>query len=161
MGLNYAKQTYQYNIKSGRSAILVIACLLVLGTILLYFLQNNEIDKAEKQISQARGNPLYDQNQVQEAEKNLERAKGLANLFLIGNIILTVTYFGLWVWAKHKPLPAAMTALILFLTLQAINLAIEPTSIFQGIIVKVIILFVLIRAVTSAQKYQKLKMQGI
>ncbi len=102
---------------------------------------------------------MYDQAEVAKAEKNIEQAKGMAILLTLCNFVLAATYFGLWIWAKSRPLPAAMTALILFLTLQAINLAISPLSILQGIVVKIIILGVLIRAVTSANKYQKLKQQ--
>jgi hypothetical protein len=161
IGAKYAKQTYQGKMKSGRTTILVCGILFTLGTVVLHFMLQSELGKAEAQIRLAKGNAQYDQDAVAEAEKELAKGAGMARLVVIAHGVLAATFYGLWGWAKSRPLPATLAALILFIAVQLIGAALEPESIVKGILVKVLILVALIGAVNAAQKYQKLQQQQV
>ena len=72
-------------------------------------------------------------------------------LSIIGGIFL-----GLAVWARRSPLPAAITGLVILLTLWAVDAVIDPTTLAHGIIVKLIVLLVLGRAIQAGVRYRQL-----
>src|SRR5262245_11971115 len=61
IGLNHEKQTHQQRIKSGRTTILVVSILMMLGAALIYFFGTTEIEKVQRQNDAMRGNLAYDQ----------------------------------------------------------------------------------------------------
>lgn len=74
-------------------------------------------------------------------------------------IALFVCHLGLWWWAKTQPFPAAVVALVLFVTVQGINAALDPETIYQGLIVKVLFLVALIKAVQAGSQANRLRRQ--
>lgn len=72
---------------------------------------------------------------------------------------LCAIHLGLWVWAKTAPFPAAVVALVLFVTVQAINAVVEPSSMYKGLLIKVLFLVALIRAVKAGSEAQRLRAQ--
>ena len=77
---------------------------------------------------------------------------------------LILVFFGLAFWARSNPLPAAIIGLILYLTLNLLLaiqyiLAEKPGLIAQGIIVKVIIIVVLIKAIQAGAQHRNLQRQ--
>jgi hypothetical protein len=161
IGARSAKQGYQQKIKSGRTTILVVGILLFLNTAVIYFIPQGDLRKAENEVRMAKGNEEYDQDLVLAQEREIAKARGLIRLFVGAFFLLACTFIGLWVWAKSKPLPATLTALILFIALQAFNLAVEPETMIRGILVKVIVLVALVSAVSAAAKYQKMSEAGV
>jgi len=159
IGLKYAKQSYQGSIKSGRSTIMVCGILVLLGTVLIYFVGGAALEKADGEIRGARGNPMYDQEKVEQAARDLSKARGLVHLIIGGNAVVAVAFLALWAWAKSRPLPATLSALILFLAMQGLNLVLEPGQFMNpvGLLIRVLIVVALARAVTAAQKYQKMQ----
>lgn len=67
----------------------------------------------------------------------------------IAGLMLGIIYLGLWSWARRQPFPAALTALIIYLTLIAADVVMDPTNIGRGIIVKLFVIYGLSRAVQS------------
>lgn len=161
VGLKHEKQTHQQRIRSGRTTILVVAILFILGGAYYYFDGRNEIQKAEKEIDAARGNERFDQDRVAEADREIKKASAQNTVQLAVNVLLVLCYFGLWMWAKTSPMPATLAALILFVTLMAVNAVIEPKTLVRGIIVKVLIIAFLVKAVDSARKYQRMREHGV
>ncbi|MBI5360335.1 MAG: hypothetical protein HZA48_07100 [Planctomycetes bacterium] len=74
----------------------------------------------------------------------------------IAVFIIAGVFFALWFWAKIQPFPASLTAFILFISLIGINIAFDPTTLAQGFLVKIVILSLLLRAITSSYKYKRL-----
>jgi hypothetical protein len=73
------------------------------------------------------------------------------------NFGLLAIHIGLWVWARTAPFPAAVVALVLFVTVHAVNAVLEPESIYKGIVIKIIFLVVLIKAVQAGHKANQMR----
>lgn len=71
-------------------------------------------------------------------------------LVYITNYGLAVILLGLYFWSRKNPLPAIVTALAVYLVLQVLNAVLDPTTIYQGILIKVIIICVLFGGVRAA-----------
>jgi hypothetical protein len=81
-----------------------------------------------------------------------------AESYLVLGIMLVVAgiFFGLSVYCKKKPLPALLTGTLLYLTLLILDAFADPTTIYQGIIVKAIILVFLFKGISSANEAKNL-----
>jgi hypothetical protein len=161
IGAKYAKQTIQGTIHSGRKTILVCGILFTLGTVVIHFMLSSAHDKTAREIAAAKGDPRYDQALVAQAARELEEGRGMATLLTASHAVLAACFYGLWWWAKSRPLPATLTALLLYIAVQLISLALDPETLVKGILVKILILLALGKAVGAAQKYQKLQQQGL
>lgn len=69
---------------------------------------------------------------------------------------LSALFFGLAFWARRQPLPAAVTGLTIYVTLQVIAAVLNPATLPQGFVLKVIIILVLARAVKAGAMHRKL-----
>ncbi len=76
------------------------------------------------------------------------------SIFIVG-LILSVSFLVLGVWSKKKPLAALLSALLLYITLIILNGILDPTTLYQGILWKVLIISYLGKGVYSANAYQK------
>lgn len=73
------------------------------------------------------------------------------------NTGLCLVHLGLWWWARTAPFAAAVVALVLFVTLQIVELALDPSSIGRGVIIKVLFLVALVQAVRAGVEVQRLR----
>ena len=64
---------------------------------------------------------------------------------------------GLWVWAKKSLLPAILVALAVFVTVHVASAIIDPKTIVQGIIIKIVALVALTRGVKAALAARRLE----
>lgn len=76
-------------------------------------------------------------------------------IMLVG-LVISGIYLGLALWSKSRPFPALLTALILFIALNLLDVVVDPMSIFRGIILKVIVLSALIYALRYLKRDQEL-----
>ena len=72
---------------------------------------------------------------------------------IVLSAVLIGSYIGLGCWARTSPLAAALVGLVLFLSNILASVAINPWSILQGIIIKLIVITLLIQAVALAAKH--------
>ena len=70
-------------------------------------------------------------------------------------LIIGFLFLGLWFWARSSPFPAALTALIIYVTLNVAGIVMEPESASQGIIIKIFIILGLAKAVQSGYALRK------
>lgn len=161
IGLKHEKQAHQQRIRSGRTTILVVAILTLIGGGLMFALGSANLAKDRKEIEAARGNELYDQEQVEQAARENKKLSALNTLLLPVNIVLALSFFGLWVWAKQRPLPATLAALILYITVIVASGVLEPASLGRGLILKIVIIAFLIKSVDSARKFQRMQEHGV
>jgi len=88
----------------------------------------------------------------------LGEAQG-GNAILVVNLILAGIYVGLGFWSKQNAIAAIVSALVLFGVVQILNIIEDPTSIFKGIIMKVVVIVYLIKGLNSALDAQKIRKQ--
>ena len=161
VGLKHEKQTHQQRMKSGRTTILVVAILTLLGSVAVYFIGRSALDKAKAEVDAVRHHENIDPEAVAAADAEHRKAERTIMLVVGLNALLSFIYLGLWFWAKTKPLPATLSALILFGTVWLASAAIDPTELVKGILIKIIILAFLIKAVDSARKFQRMQEHGV
>lgn len=159
-------QSYENLAKIGKARkwLLAIAILTIVVGFVFYVMQKSEV---EKQITQARaqvaGIPPDELDARFESavgmtfQEAIDHDRGMVNMLLAINIALGAIYIGLWWWAKRKPLPAAVIALLLFITTHVINAVMQPESIYQGILVKILFTLALVRAITAANEERHLR----
>ncbi|HOX43117.1 MAG TPA: zinc ribbon domain-containing protein [Myxococcota bacterium] len=78
--------------------------------------------------------------------------EGAGATLLATNFGLCAIHVGLFFWARTAPFPAAVVALVLFITVHVANAILDPTTLAQGLIVKALFLGALIRAVSLGHK---------
>src|SRR5258706_112174 len=84
--------------------------------------------------------------------------QGLANddfVTMIVNLCISLLYLILAAWANKNPFGAILTALIVYITINVINAFVEPLSLFQGIILKIIFIGAFIKGIRSAKDAQE------
>lgn len=77
--------------------------------------------------------------------------------FVIGSVCaVAALFFGLYLWARRNPLPAAIVGLVVYATLHLLEAVADPSSIARGIIVKLIIVIVLVKAIQAGMQHRRL-----
>jgi hypothetical protein len=71
-------------------------------------------------------------------------------------VLFAAAYVALAFWTKKKPYTAILTALILFISLEVLSFLLQPASIFQGWIVKLIVILLLILGLRNAKESQRM-----
>ena len=117
---------------SARRWILAVAVLMSIGTLVLY-LQLGDLARQYSEI---------------ESQRLLLTAPAA---------IVTLCFFGLWLWSAKQPFAAAVVALVLFVTLQVINAIADPSTLYSGVIFKVLVIGVLVGAVNAGLKAQRIR----
>ena len=67
-------------------------------------------------------------------------------------IFVALVFAGLAFWTKKKPYPALLTALIFYVSLVALNAFIDPKTLIQGLIMKIIVVVLLIMGFKNAKE---------
>lgn len=74
-------------------------------------------------------------------------------VFAVG---VSAIFFALHLWARRKPVPAAWTGLLLFVGLHVLDAIADPSAIHRGLVVKLIVMTLLVRAVATSARYERL-----
>jgi hypothetical protein len=59
---------------------------------------------------------------------------------LIVMLALALIFFGLWIWGRKSPFPALLTALVVFVSFHLLDAVLDPATLVQGIIMKIVVL---------------------
>jgi hypothetical protein len=73
---------------------------------------------------------------------------------------IAIAFYVLWLWSRKNPFPAAIVGLVLFVTLHLLDAVVDPATIVQGILVKIIVVVVLAKAVSAGAKYRQIQKQS-
>lgn len=68
---------------------------------------------------------------------------------------IVAAFAGLYVWARSNPYPACIAGLGLYITIHLLAALVDPTSLYKGILVKVIVIGLLIKSIRSIQTYRE------
>ena len=80
---------------------------------------------------------------------------GLELFVFAVNLGLAGVFFGLAWWCRWQPFAAAIVGLFLFAGLHLLNAIVDPSVILNGIIVKVIVITMLVRAVKAGLAHRE------
>ncbi len=78
-----------------------------------------------------------------------------AGLILVSELILATVFFGLAFWASKQPFAAAIVGLFLYAGLHLLAAIGDPSTIYKGIIIKVIVVGMLVRAIKAGFEYRQ------
>jgi hypothetical protein len=78
------------------------------------------------------------------------------NWITIGIYVFFAIVFGvLAFWTKKRPYTAIVTALSIYTALQVLSAIVEPSSIFKGILIKIVVFVLLITALKNGKEVQQ------
>ncbi len=148
---------HRKQLKGARSSIMVVAVLTFLGAGVQWFLAQQASKELEAEVQKVRNDPtqvlLEDAVATQRSAVNELRA-------IAGAILITgFVYIGLFFWAKGNPFAANLTALILFVTIQLLAAALNPVTLAQGWLVKILVIAALVNGVKSGLAFKRLQAQ--
>jgi hypothetical protein len=69
---------------------------------------------------------------------------------------IAAVFWGLFLWARRNPLPAAIVGLIVFISIHALDAVLDPRTLAHGIFMKIIVIAVLSRAISAGVKHRRL-----
>lgn len=84
---------------------------------------------------------------VAELRRVVDRSEVLVIAFPVG---LGLVFIGLFFWARRSPLPALMTALVLFVTVHVADAVLDPAALYRGIVMKVVVVLALLGGIRAA-----------
>lgn len=62
---------------------------------------------------------------------------------------------GLWVWCRTNPLAASIVGLLVFTSLHLTEAIIDPKTILSGIVIKIIVVVVLVKAIAAGLEHRE------
>ena len=72
-------------------------------------------------------------------------------------IAIGVVFLLLGFWTKSKPYTAIVTGLVLFIVLHVLEAISDPTQIYKGVIMKVLVIVYLVKSLGDAKEAQEMK----
>lgn len=141
-------------LRSARTIFIVIGVLMLIGVVFNLVTLDTQLDMAIKAEMKAQNlsESDVDPEALTAARQSIKR---IAYLLIAGTGVLAVVYFVLAGLVSRHPIPVTVTGLVIYLASAAIFAVIDPTTLVQGIIIKIIIIIALIKAVAAAVAYQK------
>jgi Na+/melibiose symporter-like transporter len=150
-------------IGKARKWLLAISILTFVTGLILFAIQRSEVEKqireAETQIANidpATRDAIFKEKIGMTWDQAVKHDRGQVKLLLGIYIALAAIYLGLFFWARRNALAATVTALILFITVHAISAVLDPKTLYQGIIIKILFVAALSTAISAAQRERKL-----
>lgn len=152
---------------TARKWLLAIAILTLLASVFIHFVQSAETEKqiAEATAALADIDPVArDTYMKQETGMSFQEAvdhdRGMVRLLTVVNVVLAFLYFGLWIWARREPYLAALVALLLFVSVVVVSAVLEPGTLHQGILIKVLFTVALVKAVQAGHQERRQRLLG-
>ncbi len=149
-----AQSGRKVELKKARTTLYVIGVLTLVVNIGVAMLADSLVtSNLNKERDQLRQQGMeVDQAAFDQAKEQAVTATQLAAFGFAG---LGVAFLVIGACLQMAPLPLAILALILYLGGVAISAMADPTTLAQGIIVKIIIIVALVKAVQTASAYQR------
>jgi hypothetical protein len=77
---------------------------------------------------------------------------------LVINSVLAATQGGLWWWAKRATFAAAVTSLALYITVILVEAVVDPMTLMQGWLIKIIFITVLVKAIKAGLVVRRMRL---
>jgi hypothetical protein len=146
-------QIRKNRVGGARQTIHIMVGIFAVSGVLLFFVQQSAVNQAMANLAQHKDTDVYPQavegkrTTVGELKQSIVRQQWSV---LILNLGLAGLMLGLGYWAKSAPLPAIMVAAAVYGVVQVANALVDPRTIGQGWIMKVIVITLLVKGIRSA-----------
>lgn len=147
---------------TARKLLLAMAALTLVTGVVMYFLQRNDVEKQIRDAEAQMGDMSPEDRDAAMKSKigmTWEEAKahdrGEVTLRLVINIGLAIFYLGMWLWARKNVLAASITALLLYVSVLAVNGVLEPKTLVAGYQLKVGFIAILVLAIDAGYKARR------
>ena len=141
-----AQSARSKQLKTARVTIFVIGVLTILANLGVAMLSDSRIDEEAKKL-QGQG-MIVDQKAIEAAKRETQLT--CAGFAAVGVVFIVMGFF-----VNAYPVPITISALVLYLAGNAISAVMDPTTIAQGIIIKIIIIAGLVRSIKAALEYER------
>jgi hypothetical protein len=129
--LEYERSQFQHGIRRARNTLFIAGGIMFAVDMIMLLVQLNEMGDAEINYAYLYGLVAFD-------------------------TLLLAAFIGLGLWTRRKPYAAMLTGLILFCTVQMIAMVFDPTNIYKGILVKMVVIVTLVAGLKKAKALQQL-----
>ena len=141
----------QKHVKHATGAIKILAVLFLIFGILMYFVTKGQADASLAKLEGADAGSTYDvQGKTYTAQELREALEWEPKSVLIVNLVLAAIMAVLAWWGRRAPLAAVLLATATYAVVIVANAIADPTTIGQGIIVKIIIIAFLVKGIRAA-----------
>jgi hypothetical protein len=138
-------------VRQATQAIIVLAALFTLGGIVMFFLATNAANQALINLASLDPKSTLPVDGVTRSVAELRELIQREPYQILGIHLLLAAIMGvLAVWSRRSPFPAVLTALSVFVVVHLVSAVLDPATIAQGIIIKVIAVVVLFKGVMAA-----------
>lgn len=140
-------------LNSARWALIIVG-VLVIGVNIFEMVNLRSLvrEAFQKEIRNLGPGAIVDQAQLRRLEDSAVR---IGTIIGAGAIVLGVVFLILGLLVRRFPVPITITGLVLFLIYQGALIVLDINNLYRGIILKVIVLVVLVKAIQAAFAYQK------
>jgi hypothetical protein len=116
-----------------------LALVFAVSGIFMWLKQSSEASQSLRNLSSLAPDQVFTYEGVDYKVAALRsKIESLPTQLLVVNLTLAAIFGGLFLWGKRSPLPAIATALAVFVVVHLVNFVLDPSTIVQGIIIKVI-----------------------
>jgi hypothetical protein len=150
--LSQAARLKQLNV--ARGILLFVGIVTVIANAVFFAMIERHVDEAfNKEIQELRSRGM----EVDPAEvaKLRESAIATAKLIQGAGVALGIVFIVLGVLVKTYPVPMTVTSLILYVGAGLVFGMIDPTTLYKGLIIKILIIVGLVKSVQAAIAYQR------
>ncbi|WP_437817215.1 hypothetical protein [Sorangium sp. So ce1078] len=148
------------HVREARQTIILLAVMFVLGGVVMYLLARGQAEAALANLREMDPEMIFPQP-IGGESMTVARLRDLIESeprqLLLVNLFLSALMAGLWFWAKKSLLPAILVALAVFVTVHVASAIIDPKTIVQGVIIKIVALVALTRGVKAALAARRLE----
>jgi hypothetical protein len=140
------------SVQSATTAIRVLAALYAIFGVIMFFIMRESANTALANLARYEDSEplapidgvIYTAGQLR--AQILWEHRGV----LVVNLILAALMLVLAWWSKRKPLAAILIATAIFVVVQVLGAIMDPKSLTQGILIKIVVIGVLIRGIKGA-----------
>lgn len=147
-------------VRAAQQTIMMLAVLFVFGGLVMFVLSKVQAMEALDKLRDLRPERMLSQPidgkllSVREARELIENEP----IKVLGvNLFLAAVMAGLWAWGKKATLAAILVALAVFVAVHVGSALVNPLTLLQGVLVKIIAVVLLIRGIRAALAVRKLE----
>ena len=147
-----ARFMHRHSVQGATSAIWFLAVMFALFGVVMFFLMRDTTQTALANLAQFADNEVLQpiDGVTYTAGELRKRVIWEHRGVLVVNLILAAIMVVLAWWSKRRALPAILIATAVFVVVQVAGAIMDPATLTQGIVVKIIVIVVLIKGIKGA-----------